>query len=240
MLLATRPHQHGMSLVEISVVLLVLTALAGVVAPYVGNKTAAAMCQTTDATLQAVKTAIMGNGNGAGFYGDTLGYYPKATKSTNADYALSYLLTAPTDGSWGNMAQYNPKTALGWRGPYLQTGGVLSAEATLTLDNSFDAYDAATNPNGKAHINHRVTTMPQIFDGWHHPIILQIPNTCSYATTPAGCARLVSAGPGDGRDAIIDTPLNDDSASTRNDDRVLYLAIPDPLPSGNAACAETL
>lgn len=110
-------RQTGMTLIELTVVLLVLIGLAGVAIPYVSGTSRMALCQATDASMQAVKTAIMGGGANAGFYMDTLGYFPKATKSTTADYNLRYLFEQST---WPT---YKPKTAVGWRGPYLMGGG---------------------------------------------------------------------------------------------------------------------
>ncbi|MDO9141920.1 MAG: prepilin-type N-terminal cleavage/methylation domain-containing protein [Methylobacter sp.] len=240
--------QRGMTLIEVSVVLLVLVALAGLAVPYVGGIGSTAMCQTTDATMQAVKQAIMGGAGGAGFYGDMLGDYPKKTKGlTNADYNLTYLFSAPPDGSWGGLSSFNAKTGVGWRGPYLTTGGQLSA-ANLN-DASFgdsSVFHKDTNPTGKVHINHNNTELIQVFDGWHRPIILQVPYYDD--DYHPEYARLVSAGPGNGiepSDASIDTPINDKIANNRNngnytnDDRVLFLRVPDPALGGNTPCNES-
>ncbi|MBL6986592.1 MAG: prepilin-type N-terminal cleavage/methylation domain-containing protein [Methylobacter sp.] len=220
--------QQGVTLLELSVVLLILVALAGLAVPYVGSIGGTASCQTTDATMHAVKEAIMGGAAGAGFYGDTLGRYP-SLQSTPTNYSLTYLFE---QGGW---RAYNPKTAVGWRGPYLQNGGILSSESAANLDTSFTAYDAINNPNGKAHINHRVIAITQVFDAWHRPIILQVPETCSISLNSLDCARLVSAG----NDAVIDTGINDESADPRNDDRVLFLKIPDPKSGGNTPCDQS-
>ncbi|MDI1231380.1 MAG: prepilin-type N-terminal cleavage/methylation domain-containing protein [Methylobacter sp.] len=217
--------QRGVTLIELSVVLLILVALAGLAVPYVGGIGSTASCQTTDATMHAVKEAIMGGAAGAGFYGDTLGRYP-SPKSTPTKYSLAYLFEP------GDWPAYNTKTGVGWRGPYLQNGGVLSTESAL--NDSFTAY-STTTPNGKAHIDHNVTTLTQVFDAWHRPIILQVPTTCSISSNPLDCARLVSAG----GDAIINTPINDEDADLRNDDRVLFLKIPDPKPGGNIPCDQS-
>lgn len=251
--------QQGMTLLELSVVLLVLTALAGLAVPYVGGIGSTAMCQTTDATMQAVKEAIMGGKGGAGFYGDMLGQLPH-DRYFATGYGLNYLFTRddgldndgdsnpPSSDGKTNVdpddewRAYNAKTGVGWRGPYLQSGGVLSSESIVSLDNSFDSYNATTNPNGKAHINHRSATVTQVFDAWRRPIILQVPATCSMSTDPSDCARLVSAGSGSGLapgDAIIDTSITDEAASSRNDDRVLFLKIPDPRAGANIPCDES-
>jgi prepilin-type N-terminal cleavage/methylation domain-containing protein len=228
--------QQGMTLIELSVVLLILIALAGLTVPYVGGIGSTASCQTTDATMQAVKEAIMGGTAGAGFYGDTLGYYPKATKSTAADYNLTYLFSAPTDSSWGGMVSFNAKTTVGWRGPYLQSGG---AAIPAGLETSFvDVFDAATNLAGKVHL--AINAGSQVMDAWHRPIILQVPYYGGVYHPEY--ARLVSAGPGTGiepGDAAIDTTIQTQDASDRGDDRVLFLKTPDPLAGGNIPCDQS-
>ena len=269
--------QQGMTLIEVSVVLLVLVALAGLAVPYVGGIGSSASCQTTDATMHTVKEAIMGGAAGAGYYADTLGQLPRDRYiNTVADqyaYSLHYLFTrddgADNDGD-GNQPSsdgktnvdpedewpaYNAKTSVGWRGPYLTTGGQLSA-ANLD-DASFGVngvFHKVNNPNGKVHINHNVTTLSQVFDAWHRPIILQVPYYDDDGAGPHSAnyhpeyARLVSAGPGNGiepSDASIDTPINDQIANNRNtgtytnDDRVLFLRVPDPALGGNTPCNES-
>lgn len=248
--------QHGMTLIEISVVLLVLIALAGIAMPYFGNIGASAMCQATDATLQSVRQAIMGSTAGAGFYGDLLGELPR-DKGVTDSYSLNYLLSRDNgldDDGDSNLPSsdgktnvdpddewlaFNSNSGVGWHGAYLMSGGKLSAVTAGELDDSFDKYDAITNPNGKAHINHRDTSINQVFDAWGRPIILQVPATCSLSTNRLDCARLVSAGAGNGSaaaEATIDTPKDDDTATARNDDRVLFLKISDPKAGGNTPC----
>ncbi|WP_027158443.1 type II secretion system protein [Methylobacter luteus] len=222
--------QSGMTLLEITVVLLVLIALAGLVVPYVGGTGGAAMCKATDATLQAVKQAIMGGKAGPGYYADTLGTYPKASQaSTDTAYNLKYLFEK---GSWPD---YNPKTGVGWRGPYLSTGGPVSG--TLLHDSFGTVFNpAAPATDAYVHVDITTDTGEHIFDGWHRPIVLQIPyyddddegpNTADYHPENA---RLVSAGPGNGLgsdEAGIDTIIQSPDASERDDDRVLFLNGPD-------------
>ena len=50
--------QRGFTLIELTVVLVILLALAGLAVPYVMGTGSTAMCQTTDATMQTVKEAI--------------------------------------------------------------------------------------------------------------------------------------------------------------------------------------
>ncbi|WP_442497262.1 hypothetical protein [Methylobacter sp. sgz302048] len=223
--------QSGMTLLEITVVLLVLIALAGLVVPYVGGTGSAAMCKTTDATLQTVKQAIMGGTAGPGYYADTLGSYPSIDKASS-DYNLKYLFE---QGSW---PEYNPKTGVGWRGPYLLTGSVINGTLHGSFGTVFDPASPATT--AYVHVNITTDTGSQVFDGWHRPVILQIPYF-NDALQP-DYARLVSAGPGSGlksEEAAIDITIQSrgDKDSYRGDDRVLFLKIPDP--GSNRSCDES-
>ncbi len=246
-----RIFEKGVTLLELTVVLLILVALAGVTVPYVAGTGQMARCQATDATLLAVKQAIMGGAGGPGFYGDLLGQYPAGSKQnasyTGNDINLTYLLTQPA--AWAK--KYNPKTGVGWREPYVQNGRIPPTgldDISFNPTNAFDSTNSATF-NNKVHES--VTTTPQIMDAWNRPIVLQVP--CKKASTNAPTctlqydyARLVSAGPGFGikpGDAKIDTSIVYDvtvtsvpDASDRGDDRVLYLQRPDPYQQGNTPC----
>jgi type II secretory pathway pseudopilin PulG len=222
--------QSGMTLLEITVVLLILIALAGLVVPYVSITSGTATCQATDATLQAVRQAIMGGAAGPGYYADTLGTYPADRGDT--DYNLKYLFVAGDSNGADPVAdwpEYNPQTGVGWRGPYLMTGVNLAKKAALASHFSSTTYVHALADDDSI-----------VNDGWGRPIILQIPATCSVSPNPSDCARLVSAGPGTGpglSDADIDTTIADDKAdTTRSDDRVLFLKIADP--GNNKRCDE--
>ncbi len=240
-----RQRQRGMTLLELTVVLLILSALAGLAVPYVMGTGERAMCQTTDATMQAVKEAIMGGKAGPGFYGDLLGQLPKATRFATPDFNLSFLFAAPADASWGSLRQFNPKTAVGWRGPYLQGG-------SRTPDGLTASFSATSGVSATVHV---VITGSQVLDGWGRPLVLQVPDSASCDkltgltnTQEAYCARLISAGPDNGPlpgDAEINTPINDDPATTpaienarQGYDRILYLRIPTPAnDSVNQECS---
>lgn len=107
--------QIGVTLIELTVVLLILIALAGVVTPYISGTSSTALCNATDVTMQNIKKVIMER-----YYLDTLGYFPKDTKDlTVNDYDLKYLFTKPSAPDW---QLFDSETQLGWRGPYLQNG----------------------------------------------------------------------------------------------------------------------
>ncbi|WP_036297354.1 type II secretion system protein [Methylobacter marinus] len=232
--------QSGMTLMEITVVLLILIALAGMVVPYVNITSGSATCQATDATLQAVKQAIMGGKAGPGYYADTLGNYP--ADRGDIDYNLKYLFIAgdkDEDDSIPDWPAYNPKTGIGWHGPYLSTGGLVNE---ILLHNSFGTVFDSSSPEAIAipahvHVNITTDTGSQVFDAWHRPIVLQIPyydadgeGSDDIARYHPENARLISAGPGSGLrsyEAAIDTTIQSKDASDRDDDRVLFLNGPD-------------
>jgi type II secretory pathway pseudopilin PulG len=232
--------QSGMTLLEITVVLLILIALAGMVVPYVNITSGTATCQATDATLQAVKQAIMGGAAGPGYYADTLGTYP--ADRGDIDYNLKYLFIAgdeDKDDPIPDWPIYNPKTGTGWRGPYLSTGGLVSG---TPLHSSFGTVFDSSSPEAIAipahvHVNITTDTGSQVFDAWHRPIVLQVPyydadgeGSDDIARYHLENARLVSAGPGSGLrsdEAAIDTTIQSPDASDRDDDRVLFLNGPD-------------
>ncbi len=248
-----RIFEKGVTLLELTVVLLVLVALAGLVVPYVGGTGQMARCQATDATMIAVKEAVMGGASGSGFYGDLLGQYPAGTKQipsgNGSDFNLKYLFEKP---SWAQA--FNIKTAVGWRNPYLQNGRI----APTGLDSSFtptNAFNKGTSSTFGNKVHESISTGAQVMDAWNRPIVLQVP--CEKATASATTctlnfdyARLVSAGPGSGiqpGDAAIDTKIAYDGSNTtevlnvrdagnRGDDRVLYLQRPDPYVAGNTPC----
>ena len=86
-------------------------------------------------------------------------------------------------------------------------------------------------------------------DSWGRPFILQVIPTVSgkcwaVVTTEKVCARIISAGKGDGVGtykelAEIDTDLTqfDENGYGKGDDRILYLNIPTPPGDVNEDCS---
>lgn len=241
---------QGFTLLEVSIVLLILVALAGVVLPYLASTAEESACQATDATLAAVKEAIGGGPSGPGYYSDLqnrLPYYRDA--SGNADcaddtatggtprYHLHFLSAVSTFGSSPkslcpkSLQGFHPSLVLGWRGPYAKGAAKLPAD----LDGRFDDLNYVP-------IKHKTDHKEDLYFldqfRWRAPIVLQVPAAAADCPTHLGtndgqmCARLVSAGP-DGR---LDTQIADVAAAGRKDDRVVFLFVPDP--SGNRPCIE--
>ncbi|MGR8935201.1 MAG: hypothetical protein ACU837_12540 [Gammaproteobacteria bacterium] len=81
-----------------------------------------------------------------------------------------------------------------------------------------------------------------VLNGWGRPIIIQVPYDTANSKYLYDYARLVSAGPIPGRDIQMNgfsVTKNDTDADPRDDDRVLFLKIPDPKASGNIPCDQT-
>ncbi|GAB4358265.1 MAG: hypothetical protein Kow0060_12170 [Methylohalobius crimeensis] len=194
----------GFTLLELTVVLLVLIALAAVVLPYTQGTVSQAACQATDATMAAVRDAIMGSAAGPGYYSDIrnhLPYYRDGSgnedchddTATGGDphYHLHFLVNASTFDSAnpkslcpGWLGQFKPRLALGWRGPYLQGGGGKLVDPTK-LNSSFSK--VASNPptnDQYVHFDHTATGSGShehdyyILDQyrWRNPIVLQVPD----------------------------------------------------------------
>ena len=52
-------RQLGLTLIELTVVLLILVAMAGLVVPYISGTSNMAECTATDATIESASTAVL-------------------------------------------------------------------------------------------------------------------------------------------------------------------------------------
>lgn len=237
---STHDYQHGLSLLELTIVLLILMALASLTLPSFTEVPRYAQCTATKSTMKAIRDALLGGIDGPGYVAD-VGDFP-ATLDALFNMPANYCTSNPSiitlvactadGGTWQTVTVYNPVTGRGWRGPYLQE----SIAVSIALTGNF-ALNTHVNPS----INVADSIIPDSFSngaGIRNPIIIQNPgddavpdgNDCSVdvtgGTDPNECYRLVSAG----ADGILDTPLADAnvSAATRADDLVLYLGISEP------------
>jgi len=209
------------TLVELLVVLALLVGLATLVTLRVGAGTAIELRDgvtrtpkevITMATLTALRDAIVGAGAaaGAGYLAD-LGHPPSC---------IADLLAQPE-----GEADFDPATARGWRGPYVQGVTLAYVPAPeLGFTTVYAAPEAAV-PG----------------DAWGRPVVLQIPDAdADGAPSPSDLehARLVSAG----ADGLLATPRTDadvafdpdpvfpshsPSLKDCGDDLLLYLFVPD-------------
>jgi len=263
-------RQQGMTLLEITVVLLILTTLAGLALPYVRGNRDMAACQITDASLHAAKEAIMGGNTYSGYYIDTLGKYPQDLDGLGSapapEYSLYYLFSDKNLQTTRRHQLFNAHSGIGWHGPYLATGTQVNAARLNKFDARFGAVFDVTQAATDAYVHFDIklhdgpdldtiktpeeaALVPHLLDAWGRPIVLQIPYDMHSGEFNYDYARLVSAGPTFSH-AVIDTKIQYDSsfidsngvahplpdALDRNNDRVLYLKNPDPLPEGNQAC----
>ena len=198
--------QAGTTLMELTVVLLILIALAGLALPYVSGTSSSGLCNATDVTMQNSKSAIM-----EGFYIDTLGYFPKKTKDTSTlDFNLTYLFEKSTESGWNT---FDPESRIGWKGPYLTAGRKLDILSTL---------DASFQSASFVHAAGALTSSDfAVFDAWNRPLIIQ------QYDEPNNGFRLISAG----ENGELETTL---SGSRAGDDRVIYLN--KPAPESNDSC----
>lgn len=205
-------HQQGMTLMELTVVLLVLTALAGLAVPYIDGTGATAQCTATETTMVAIRDAIVGSYEQPGYLED-MGALPGTLSALvndhycagSSDPERTAAKCNDAEGTWTEQPAYNPATKRGWRGPYLLN----TILVTAVLDDRFadSAYIAAPI----------VENSPVILDSYGNPIIIQ---------NSGSDARLVSAGP----NGVLDIALSDAVKPNEIDDRLLYLLKADSKP----------
>jgi len=226
--------QTGMTLLEITVVLLILVALAGLAIPYVGGTSRQALCNATDVSMVNIKKAIM-----EGYYQDMVGRFPQDLDglaiNTPPKYNLHYLFSKSSLDATPRVHQaFSPVTLTGWReGGYLQGGITLSADLTGNFAN--------VNYTDPLKAGHTVA-----MDSWGRPFVIQVlkdANTSCSVTWNVEpvygyCARLVSAGSGNGLglgQGDIDTKI---TQTRQADDRVLYLTSATPAGQANDVCRQ--
>lgn len=226
-----------MTRAERAAVLVIVLAAIGVVMSFVRGDDFAAECAATDASLEAIRAAILGGQAGLGYRAD-VGEIPRSIHDLFEPTSLPSPL-------W----TFDPATGRGWRGPYLTDGvGLDVRKAHCSFSDE--------SCNSRRFINHLANGETGVLDGFKrhapectnsdaeryctNPIMLQIP--CSDANRNGVCgdvgdiwlpgnARLVSAGP----NGELETALADYNARSRGDDRVLYLLMNDP-GGGNRPC----
>jgi len=215
--------QKGMTLIELTVVLLILVALAGLALPYVSGTSRKALCDATDVSMMNIKQVIMQR-----YYLDTLGSFP--VSKGNGDYSLNYLFV---NGGWG---AFDLDSQIGWRGPYLQGGMLLGATDVSSLHSSFKS----TTFVNKVLANGQTVAL----DSWGRPFVIQVVSkaNCSsnwgITTNELQCARLVSAGSDSGLGLGEGSIATDITAHKSGGDRVRYINVPTPVLDINTPCGE--
>lgn len=208
------------TLVELSVVVVLMVVLAGIALSAAGEATTQATQAVTRSSLVTVRDAIVGVGGARSspcFWSD-LGRLPRSTATTAGGvvYGLAELL----DGR--GLPPYDPATRRGWRGPYLLAPGARFGEPDL----------AAGLPPllwQWPRYGHRDDLA--VLDGHGRPLLLQVPDPDGDGVVTAEDerhARLVSAG----EDGVIQIPVASwyPSQASCGDDMVLYLRVADLRP----------
>ena len=237
---------HGVTLIELTVVLLVLIALAGVTIPMFSGTPSYAQCVATDATMANIRDAIMGSGGMAGYRNDNRSPYegmPLDNGTTTPSSLNALFNNTVASGVTTPIPSFNLTTQRGWRGPYI-SGGITCAEIagkiptgyTPTIDNENvchlsgapNLYTVALDSFPAFATNTTTGDTTIILPG--SPIVLMKDTNGNYF--------LVSGGATGGIETDPNRSLNPTNMATRNnDDRVLYLDTPDPA-GGNLSCSQ--
>ncbi len=112
------PHsQYGLTLLELTVVLLVLIGLGGLMLPFVGGTGQYAQCTATEAGMRAIRDAIVGSFEQPGYF-ENMRRLP-SPEDDQTNFSLQWLINQGTGAS--KQPEFNPVTERGWLGPYLST-----------------------------------------------------------------------------------------------------------------------
>ncbi len=166
----------GLTLLELTVVLVILVALGTIVVPMMGENSDQNARTITVTQLANLRQALVGGQATPGFYGD-LRRLPDPAPGTPTSLALDQLALQ------GSQPAFDPATGRGWRGPYL-------------LNDTF-VPDAFSTP---------VHARRLPLDGWGRAIRLDPRSAATpppLTRTNAPDAALISRGP-DGIDGTTD------------------------------------
>jgi len=204
-------NRRALTLMELVLVLAVLIALTAIATPLIQNTAENSRETATMTTLVRVRDLLVNT------YRPDMGGYPEPNALVkDADRLqypqLRYLFLNPKTET--PVADFNPTTAIGWRGPYLQH--LAANNYVLDVTRGF------TNLYGKNAID------PIVPDAWGNPIVLQYKEIFDVNGRPIlDYSRLVSAGP----NGILDTPSDEIPPDLTKldsvDDLVLFLRAPD-------------
>ncbi|MEZ6087107.1 MAG: prepilin-type N-terminal cleavage/methylation domain-containing protein [Pirellulaceae bacterium] len=242
--MASNHRRSGLTLLELLIVLVILTALGTLLIPtlsWVGERS---QRLTTQENLRRLRDLIVNE------YQVDMGELPRprldqstATVARRQHPQLVYLFVNPDTHDNGVLTDdFGPPPGVNvlsgrvWNGPYVQHSGMeyFVTQTTTNLTGYTDRYGLGTPTYDATGINPGVGD-PAVTDAWGHPIVIQEPtgdssddNTISEATLTSAevewgrrHTRLVSAG----RDGVINTPANAlmPTPAERGDDEILFL-----------------
>ena len=199
--------QEGMTLIEISVVLLILIALAGLTVPYLAGLTSESACKTTDISLSNIRDIITGKGQSNGYLQDNFKY----PDQMNDLFSMC-----------GTCSSYSPERNRGWRGPYIMNGYSISTDLDTTnapnaLSGNTSTIDGWGNPI--------FIQIPEDNTG--------TPNRKYIRVISAGRNRTVDTVL---KSPSVAQNNNTLEAASRGDDRVIFLKVPDVNYNQTQSC----
>ena len=223
----TRRHEHAaLTLLELTVTLVILMAVAGLVVPLLTTTTDAAERRATLANMHKLRDILLGTPDRPGYLQDmqsvAVDSKHSAIPAANINGVPEYLHDLFLQPS--SAPNFNIESKLGWRGPY--------------LTNATGRFHAGLDPSFAAYVDIGLVDPPAVLDGWGNPIVIQWPSTGDPLETRAKYVRLVSAGPPtlpglNGKLSVIDTLASeltpqDLTPNERGNDIVLFLRVSDP------------
>jgi type II secretory pathway pseudopilin PulG len=232
------PVRRGLTLLELVLVLVILTALGSVIIPMTEGIGEDSRATVTRSVLRDLAETLTNryHQDMHGFLvtddGTPLPGLPFPDPLRFADHGrninhpqLTFLFVNPQTFEDGLTAtldsdrSYSAAARRGWNGPYVQHNGGRFRPAEQQLHVSFTPDEFETR--------YGVLNDPVLLDGWGRPVVLQVPvlNDDVPLAVRWRHARLVSAGPS----GIIHTPPDVliPDVSQRGDDFVVFLSVAD-------------
>ncbi|MEM9643486.1 MAG: prepilin-type N-terminal cleavage/methylation domain-containing protein [Planctomycetota bacterium] len=193
----SRIPRHGLTLVELVVVLTILVALAGLALPRLMSTAELAGETAARASLVVLRDAT------SQLWRDCK-YDLDALSGADRRLALTDLITARS-----GLRLFDPSVTLGWNGPYVEQTGTYAVTGATAAD-----YTTVYGSDGDA----------AVLDPWRRPFVIQEPNPATTLGLPRD-VRIVSAGE-DGiftiTEATASTDLLSGSVNTGDD---IYVSI---------------
>jgi len=178
---ALKSPRRGLTLAELLLVVTIISILATLILPAVGNFLGESRADVTRVSLTRLRDVIAET-----YWPDNRSTLPRPglplQGSRQNAPQLRYLFVNPQTED--TIVTFDPTARLGWRGPYM-----VDRNDSLYTINTATGFTEQYGENGD----------PAVLDGWGRAIVLQNPGTLSDGRQDV---RLVSAGP----DGIVNIP----------------------------------
>ena len=225
-MIAYSRHRIALTLLELLVVLVVLTALASMIVPSISWMGTRSQELTTDESLRRMRELIVNQ------YLVDMGELPRPRRDVVAGGSrldhpqLVYLFVNPDtheDGDPNNDWSLTGSVLNGrrWQGPYVQHRGL-----EYFVTDSDASLETGTNYTNRYGVGDEATRVgdPTVTDAWGQPIVIQEPDLDGngiISDLERRHTRLVSPG----RNGILNTPPDElmPDLLQRGDDRIVFL-----------------